>query len=181
MIELDWRLLTAIALLSLWLFHRLTSAWGAWRRSLRARRRGARAVQGEHDAEQLLEVAGFEIVERQLRKLWSLECDGEIRQFDLRADLLVAKDGQQYIAEVKTGERAPDLANAATRRQLLEYALAYQSPTILLVDVEGEAIHEVVFPLPSDALSTGTLPPPSAEPETETAPTLEESAGQAVA
>jgi hypothetical protein len=177
-IELDWRLLAAIAVLSLWIFYRLTSAWGAWRRSLRARRRGARAVQGERDAELLLEDAGFEILARQLRKLWTLECNGEPREFDLRADLLVSKDGQEYIAEVKTGERAPELANAATRRQLLEYALAYKSPTILLVDVEGEEIHEVVFPLPIDSQAS---PDAKTKTETETAPSLEESAGQAVA
>ena len=139
--------MAAIALVSLWLFHRLTGAWGAWRRSLIARKRGARAVRGEHDAELLLEEEGYDIIERQLRKTWALDCDGEDTEFELRADLLVSKDGRQYIAEVKTGERAPDLRNATTRRQLLEYAVAYESPTILLVDVEGEEIHEVTFPL----------------------------------
>jgi Holliday junction resolvase-like predicted endonuclease len=157
-IELDWRLLAALIAVALWLFYRITRAWGAWRRSLRARRRGARAVQGESDAELLLEDAGYEILERQLRKLWTLECDGEPVEFDLRADLLVCKEGQQFIAEVKTGERAPDLANAATRRQLLEYALAYNSPTILLVDVENEAIHEVIFPLHGEELQAVSAP-----------------------
>ena len=174
MIELDWRVLAAIAVLGLWLAHRLTSAWGAWRRSLIARRRGARAVRGEQDAEELLEDHGFEILERQLRKNWVLDCDGENAEFELRADLLVARDGQQYIAEVKTGERAPDLRNAATRRQLLEYAVAYESPTILLVDVEGEEIHEVTFPLPGEIDS----PYATARTETKTAPPLEESVGQ---
>ncbi len=147
MIELDWRLLAAIAVASAWLFYRLTSWWGAWRRSKVARRRGARAVQGERDAEELLEDAGYEILDRQVRKVWTLECDGQATEFDLRADLLVTKDGQQCLAEVKTGEHAPDLRNAATRRQLLEYALAYESPTVLLVDVEHESIVEVRFPL----------------------------------
>jgi hypothetical protein len=177
-IELDWRILAAIALLGLWLFHRVTSAWGAWRRSLIARKRGARAVQGEHDAEGLLEEEGYEILERQLRKTWAFECDGESAEFELRADLLVSKDGQQYIAEVKTGERAPDLSNAATRRQLLEYAVAYESPTILLVDVEGDEIHEVTFPLQGEALSQELASSSAAPAETNTAPPLQESAGQ---
>jgi hypothetical protein len=173
-IEVDWRLLIAIAVGCLWLFYRLTSKWGAWRRSLVARRRGARAVQGEHDAEALLEEAGYEIVERQLRKIWTLQCDGEATEFDLRADLLVTKDGEQCIAEVKTGERAPDLRNAATRRQLLEYALAYDSPTILLVDVEHDSIVEVTFPLGAKGPASGA----NAIAETETAPSLQQSVGQ---
>ncbi len=148
MIELDWRLLAALALAGLWIFYRTTHAWAAWRRSRKAKRRGARAVQGERDAELLLEEAGYEIVERQLSKVWTLSCDGQATDFDLRADLLVRRDGQELIAEVKTGESAPDLRNAATRRQLLEYSLAYQSPTILLVDVERDEIHEISFPQP---------------------------------
>jgi hypothetical protein len=163
MIEVDWRLLAAIAVVVLWFFYVVSQRLAALRRSLRARRRGARAVQGERDAEMLLEEAGFEILERQLPTVWTLCCDGEPTEFDLRADLLVSREGQQYVAEVKTGIHAPDLRNAATRRQLLEYALAYQSPTILLVDVEGDAIVEVTFDLPS---------------ETKTAPPLQESAGQ---
>ncbi len=60
--------------------------------------------------------------------------------------MLVERDGQHFIAEVKTGASAPDLSNAATRRQLLEYALAYNSPVILLVDVERDRVLEVSFP-----------------------------------
>lgn len=170
-VKLDWRLLAAIAMAALWLFYVLTQRLGAWRRSLRARRRGARAVQGERDAESLLEAEGFEILERQLRRTWTLACDGEATEFELRADLLVLREGQEYIAEVKTGSRAPDLRNAATRRQLLEYALAYESPTVLLVDVEGDAIHEVCFPLPQAEAEAEA-------PETRTAPPLEERTGQ---
>jgi len=41
-------------------------------------------------------------LERPLRKIWTLQCDGEPADFELRADLLVERDGLQYIAEVKT-------------------------------------------------------------------------------
>lgn len=84
-----------------------------------------------------------------MRRTWTLLCDGEGTDFELRADLLVERQGQQYVAEVKTGSSAPDLSNAGTRRQLLEYSLAYQSPVILLVDVERDRVVEVSFPLPA--------------------------------
>ena len=168
-ITLDWRLLLALALACSWLFWLIAKRYGKWRRSLRARRRGARAVRGERDAEDLLEDHGFEILERQLRKIWTFEVSGEAVEFDLRADLLVGREGREYIAEVKTGSSAPDLRNAATRRQLLEYAVAYESSIIYLVDVEQGLIHEVCFPLVASA---------EAMPETETALVPEEQPGQ---
>ena len=104
-------------------------------------------MRGEEKAEVLLKQNGYEIIERQLTEAWTFMQDGVEVCFQLRADLLVRKDDRDYIAEVKTGESAPDLRFAATRRQLLEYAVAYDSPTILLVDVERDEIHEIEFPV----------------------------------
>ncbi|MCP4445629.1 MAG: hypothetical protein GY811_09870 [Myxococcales bacterium] len=148
MVEMDWRLLAAIFVAALLLLLALARRWAAWRRSVRAKRRGARAVRGEVAAERLLERAGYTIVDRQLGLTWQIECDGETLDFLLRADLLVERGGEQFIAEVKTGELAPSLGNASTRRQMLEYSVAFNSPVILLVDVENERILEVRFPLP---------------------------------
>ena len=148
MIAIDWRLLVAAFALALFLVLVLARRWGAWRRSRRAKRRGARAVRGEHDAEALLQGQGYEILDRQISKPWLVERDGEPVEFLLRADLLVRKDDRTYIAEVKTGDLAPNLSNAGTRRQILEYSIAFASPTVLLVDVERSKIHEVHFPSP---------------------------------
>ena len=148
MVEIDWRLLLAIFLVALWLVLTVVRRFGAFRRSVTAKRRGARAVRGEEAAEVLLEEAGYEVLERQLGLTWEIDCDGEPMQFLLRADLLVERDGSQYIAEVKTGEFAPSLANASTRRQMLEYSIAFDSPIVLLVDIERETILEVEFPHP---------------------------------
>jgi len=146
-LELDWRIVAALAALLLLLWTLLLRKWSAWRRSALAHKRSARAARGERNAEKLLEVQGYEILERQLSEEWTMSCDDEPLSFLLRADLLVRKDERDYIAEVKTGSSAPDLRNASTRRQLLEYAIAYDSPTILLVDVEAGVIQEVRFPL----------------------------------
>ena len=58
----------------------------------------------------------------------------------LRADLLVTRNGRRYVAEVKTGRTAPRLDCAATRRQLLEYRIAFGVDGVLLVDAESDCV-----------------------------------------
>jgi len=117
----------------------------------RARRRANRAVAGEHEAEGLLTRAGYQIDARQAQLTWTFTCDDSPLEVELRADLLVTREGRRYVAEVKTGELAPQLTNASTRRQLLEYRVAYDVDGALLVDMESERVTEVEFPLPSGA------------------------------
>ena len=97
-------------------------------------------------AAQLLEHHGYEILDTQVRCLWWIDVDGEQEEVELRADMLVEKGGERFVAEVKTGELAPDPAYPPTRRQLLEYSLAFAPYRVLLVDVEEEDIYEVSFP-----------------------------------
>lgn len=111
--------------------------WGRRVRRWRARR----ALVGERDAERLLAGLGFAIVERQPRRWWTIGVGGEPTQVELRADLLVRKWGRRYVAEVKTGELVARIEHAATRRQLLEYSVAYEVDGVLLVDMErGEVV-----------------------------------------
>jgi Holliday junction resolvase-like predicted endonuclease len=135
-----------LALLSM-----LVALWAAqalhhWRGSWRAKRRAARAGAGEDAAADLLEEAGYQIVERQARVLWGPLLDGEPQLLELRADYLVESDGQLLVAEVKTGEHAPSLETAATRRQLLEYHVAFAVDGVLLVSPEQGLIQRVAFP-----------------------------------
>jgi Holliday junction resolvase-like predicted endonuclease len=130
------------AVLALWLAAKLR----AWRGSWRARRRAARAGAGEDGAVRLLEAAGYTIVERQARVCWAPLVDGEPVMTELRADYLVEAGGELLVAEVKTGEEAPSVETAATRRQLLEYHVAFGADGVLLVCPERGAIHRVVFP-----------------------------------
>lgn len=120
-----------------------------WGGSRRARRRGARAVRGETAAAAMLEHAGFTIVARQARISWSPLFDGEPYATEVRADYLVELDGERLVAEVKTGSVAPELSTAATRRQLLEYRVAFDVAGVLLVCPERGTIHRVEFPLPT--------------------------------
>lgn len=119
----------------------------AWRR-WQARRRQARAMRGERQAERLLDRLGYTICDRQVPTSFAVTCDGEVHEVPLRADLLVERDGKRYVAEVKTGRVAPRLATATTRRQLLEYRVAYDVDGILLVDAEDGRVMHVDFHLP---------------------------------
>jgi len=117
-----------------------------WRGSVRARVRAARAGAGEDRAAELLVAAGYRVLARQVRCAWTPLVDGRPHELELRADYLVEKDGEQLVAEVKTGDEAPSIATAATRRQLLEYHVAFAVDGVLLVCPERDAIHRVVFP-----------------------------------
>jgi len=128
----------------------LVTLVGWWLAATRVRRHnGARqlvAQAGESLAEALLGEEGYEILDRQVTHRWAMHIDGEPHEVTCRADLLVSRDGLRYVAEVKTGARASDPRHPATRRQLLEYRLAFPVDGVLLVDMESERVLHVDFP-----------------------------------
>ena len=126
---------------ALWGWHRARN-----RLSRASRRRNRRARRAETDAERLLEAQGFAILERQLTGRWSIEVDGEPREVSCRADLLVERCGRLYVADVKSGGVAPDPRKPSTRRQLLEYLLAFDADGALVVDMERRQVRSVAFP-----------------------------------
>ncbi|MCS6900390.1 MAG: PD-(D/E)XK nuclease family protein [Polyangiaceae bacterium] len=123
--------------------------------SRRARRRVARALQGEREAERLVQEQGYRILAVQPEYTWQLLVDGRPAQVILRPDLVLEREGRRYIADVKTGHSAPDPLSSATRRQLLEYLVACQVDGVLVVDVEARRIRSLVFP--SHTLPMGAL------------------------
>jgi hypothetical protein len=131
-----WIALAAIASLVA-LFQTARIAWERLSRTWTIRARARRAVEGEQRAEPMLRDAGYEVLERQARVVWTVYADGEPLEVALRADLLVARGGRRYVAEVKTGKLAPRLDHAPTRRQLLEYRVAFGVDGVLLVDADA--------------------------------------------
>lgn len=115
-------------------------------RALSSRKRNRIAGQGEHTAEAILARHGYKVVERQATAAWSMLVDGVEVPIDVRVDLIVSRRGRRYVAEVKTGERAPDPCHPPTRRQLLEYALVFDAREVLLVDVPAGDVRSVAFP-----------------------------------
>lgn len=138
----DRVVLVAVGLVLALVATRLRAAW----RSRRARRRLARARAGERSAPALLARHGYELVGEQVPGTLVLRVDGAESLHALRADFLVARDGRRWVAEVKTGARAPSLEHAPTRRQIVEYCAAFDVEGALLVDPESDRIYEIGVP-----------------------------------
>lgn len=135
----------ALFILLLWIIGALRRRLQRWafRRKLRHRQR--RAQRGELDAEELLAAQGYQIIDSQVHLLWPVYVDDEPIEIRLIADHLVERDGLRFVAEVKTGDAAPSIRTAATRRQLLEYLVAFDCDGVLLVDMEEAVIREIYF------------------------------------
>lgn len=139
---------------AVWIFLAAMFGYGIWRgsgwwqrgsgeRALKRRQRIAE--QAEIDAAGVLRSAGYHILDAQVEHHWTILLDGEAHSVELRADYLVSRGPKRFVAEVKSGRSAPSISTAATRRQLLEYRVAYPVDGILLVDMEAVEIHVVDF------------------------------------
>lgn len=126
------------AVLSWW----LRALLGRWRR----RRRLAHASRGERAAAELLERAGYQVLGYQVERAWPVTVDGRDVTIRLRVDYLVARRGVLFVADAKTGELALSIHHAPTRRQLLEYQVAYRAQGALLVDMEARQLQLIRFP-----------------------------------
>ncbi len=109
-------------------------------RIARHRRLGAR---GERAARVFLQQEGYRIDEEQLVGRYSISVDGALQKVDLRADYLVSRGGKHYVAEVKSGATSGRIETASTRRQLLEYRIAFPVDGVLLVDMSRRRIVEI--------------------------------------
>lgn len=128
------------------LIQALVSAWRGWRRRRRMSLRMRRAAIGEERAAGWLEKRGFEVIGAQVAVEHPVRIDGRTVSIALRADYLAQRDGRRYVVEVKTGALAPRLETSATRRQLLEYRIAFDVDGVVLVDGETGGVHEITFP-----------------------------------
>ena len=129
----------------------VAAAWTRRARRARILARVVRAGEGEAGAVAMLEDLGFEILGAQVAAEYPVRVDDEITLIQVRADFVVRKDGASYVVEVKTGAVAPRIATTATRRQLLEYRVAFDVDGVLLLDAEAGRLHAVTFPLFSSA------------------------------
>lgn len=129
----------------------IVALFGWWRATTRGRRRNKVrqriAQDGEGGADALLRAHGYEVLDHQVIVEFPIEVDGEEHWVQNRCDRVVRRDGLFFVAEIKTGTRAPDPLHPATRRQLLEYLLTHEADGVLLVDMDAEELREVRFPM----------------------------------
>jgi hypothetical protein len=101
----------------------------------------------ETAAQDVLARRGYAVEARKLRRTLHVLVDGNASTYTIELDYLVSDlEDRLYVAEVKTGRRAPDPAYTPTRRQLIEYDLAFpEAEGLLLVDMETQRVHEIQF------------------------------------
>lgn len=150
--------LSALVLLgALVLLQTLRLWWARARPRWRIDKHRRQGAHGEVLAERLLTEQGYRVVARQISTRYALLVDGEPQEFALRADFLVERRGRRYVAEAKLGEHAGRLDTSATRRQVLEYCLAFDVPGVLLVDARRRTI--TLVQLPRESARPSSLTP----------------------
>ena len=125
----------------------LETKWRRLRERKKSREAAKRGLQGEREAEKILRKLGYTIVSRQPPASYAMMVDGEPQSVQLQADFLVTREGKRFVAEVKTG-KAAKIEQAETRRQLLEYQLAFGIDAMLLIDADAKVVRTLRFPLP---------------------------------
>ncbi len=118
---------------------------GNWLRAKRLRKRFSKSRQAEKEAEKILKKNGYAIIDAQKSKPLLITIGDKIHRYLVRIDYLARKKGKVYVVEVKSGEKIPYITNRETRRQMLEYYLAYQPSGILLLNMKNKSISEVKF------------------------------------
>ena len=88
-----------------------------WSRSRRARKRANDGFEAESRAIAFLEKRGFSVLDSPCNLPVEMWVDGEALSASVRADFLVQKNGEKYIVEVKSTERAGNPMFPDTRRQ----------------------------------------------------------------
>ena len=116
-----------------------------WLRAKRLRKRFSKSRQAEKEAEKILRKNGYAIIDAQKSKPLLITIGDKIHRYLVRIDYLVRKRGKVFVVEVKSGEKIPYITNRETRRQMLEYYLAYQPCGILLLNMKNKFISEVKF------------------------------------
>jgi hypothetical protein len=124
-----------------------TCMWGLRRlRRYRRSRIAKKALSAERAALRLLRCSGYVILDTQVRQIWPVRHGEHQLDVNLRADALVRRGNRRFIAEVKSTSLVADLKHGPTRRQLLEYAVAYGTDGVLLIDMYAEQVEEITFP-----------------------------------
>ena len=125
-----------------------------WLRAKRLRKRFSKSRQAEKEAEKILRKNGYAIIDAQKSKPLLITIGDKIHRYLVRIDYLARKGGKIFVVEVKSGEKIPYITNRETRRQMLEYYLAYQPCGILLLNMKNKSISEVKFQFESTKRQT---------------------------
>ncbi|MET0343477.1 MAG: hypothetical protein ABW252_20870 [Polyangiales bacterium] len=152
---LPW-LAVGLTLLLVWLGIWLETKLRVLRERKKSREQAKRGFQGEKDAEKLVKKLGYTILSRHAPASYAMTLDGEPHAVQLQADFVLQREGKKFVAEVKTGKAAKLEQAAETRRQMLEYQLAFGVDAMLLIDADAKVVRMVRFPLPKKKVAAAS-------------------------
>lgn len=132
----DWVLLGIILLVLL-----TVSA----RRPRRGRSGGRKPGSGDNRARQVLEEAGFELLEVQPSLTVNMAIQGRPHRFEMKSDYLAARGGRKYLVRLRRDARPVRLNSKAWRNALLRDMLLFGTCGVLVLDLDKEAVTEVHF------------------------------------
>ncbi len=108
-----------------------------WASRRLGRRNRARGMRAERRAVKLLRKNGFRLLSPKPVFCSELIVNDQPESYEITPDLLVEKDDQVYVVEVKRYRDNGGVSNAGTRRQVLEYLHATDYPCLLVRMPEG--------------------------------------------
>lgn len=115
----------------------ITHSFLGWLRRRLGRRNRDRGLRAEKRAVKVLRKQGFRVVSSRPTYPSELLVNKRPKTYQVTPDLLVERDDQLYVVEVKRYRDNGGVSNAATRRQVLEYLHATGYPCLLVRMPEG--------------------------------------------
>ena len=110
----------------------------------KSREHARRGHVAEREAQQVLESMGFKVLDKQVETEIGWWSDQDWYETTITADYLVKRNGHTAIVEVKTGKESK-ATHRHTRRQLLEYRIAFSVDHIYLFDGERQQLSQIDF------------------------------------
>ena len=137
--------ITALIIISLLVIIILRYKYNEYRKSRRISKSFKRGNDLEKDASKFLIKNGYKIISEQYEQYHSYKVNGEVYKSKLIVDYLVSKKGKRYLVEVKSGQKAINIKDKNTRRQILEYDFAIDNDGIFLLDMENKEMKNIEF------------------------------------
>lgn len=111
----------------------------------RTQRRFARGRGAERDALRELGRLGFDVLATQHEGQAHVVVDGRRIDVPVRVDYLVRRRGRRALVEVKSGDEERDPTDVSTRRQLLEYWVAFPGMRLYHLDTVTGSVQRIRF------------------------------------
>ncbi len=99
----------------------------------------------DNKARQILEEAGYSLLQVQPTVKVNMKIQGRGHRFDMKSDYLVSKSGRRYLVRVRRDNKPVRLNAKVWRNALLRDVLLFRAHGVLVLNLEKESLVEVHF------------------------------------